>query len=106
MALLVETQLGVRAEIPSLMRKIFDIYGAIGGRIGSDAGSWTSVFVAASPEMKEQSGTYFQRVAEAGWQSGKAKNMVFATKLEDWTREEMGKKAGLNELERDREELC
>lgn len=92
MVLLLETELGVRAEIPSLMRKIFDIYGAIGGRIGSDAGSWMSVFVAASPEMKnEQSGTYFQRVAEAGWQSGKAKNMVLATKLEDWTREEMAK---------------
>lgn len=89
---LVESQLGVRAEIPSVMKKLFDVYGALGGRIDSDTGSWTSVFCAASPRMrKEQSGTYFQRVAEAGWQSGMAKNMVLAAKLEDWTAEKMKK---------------
>ena len=89
---LVESQLSVRAETPILLKMVFVVYSAIGGRIDADTGSWTSVFCAASPEMrKEQSGTYFQRIAEAGWQSGMAKDMVLAAKLEEWTREEMKK---------------
>ncbi|KAI9036581.1 uncharacterized protein KD926_001655 [Aspergillus affinis] len=89
---LVESRLGERAEFPVLLRKLFEIYGALGGRVNADTGSWTSLFCVASPAMKrEQSGTYFQRIAEAGWQSGMAKDTVLAERLENWTREVMAK---------------
>lgn len=73
------------------------IYGKLGGRIDGDTGSWTSLFCVTSPEMKKkQSGTYFQRIAEAGWQSGMAKDMALAAKLEEWTQAEMKKEGWLN----------
>ena len=40
---------------------------------------------------KEQSGMYFERIAKAGSQSSKAKDMVLAAKLEEWTKELMRK---------------
>lgn len=89
---LVKSQIGARAEFPKAIKMAVEVYGALGGRMEADKGSWTSVFCAASPEMrKEQSGTYFQRIAEAGWQSGMAKDMDLAAKLEEWTKEEMRK---------------
>ena len=58
----------------------------------TDTGAWTSVYCAASPEMKrEQSGSYFERIAKAGTQSCKAKDMALAAKLEEWTKELMAK---------------
>jgi hypothetical protein len=39
----------------------------------------------------EQSGTYFERIAKKGSQSGLAKDMILAAKLEDWTKNEMKK---------------
>ena len=87
---LVATQLAVRAQTAAVWKLIIAGYSALGGMADADSGSWTSVFCAASSEMREeQSGTYFQRMAEAGWQSGMAKDMVLAAKLEEWTREEM-----------------
>lgn len=63
----------------------------------ADRGSWTSVFCAASPDFKkEQSGTYFVRIAKKGWESGNAKNMELAKKLENWTKELMGKEGWVN----------
>ena len=89
---LVKSQLGERAEISKPLRAILEVYGAMGGRINADKGSWTSVFCAASPEMRmEQSGTYFQRLAEAGWQSSMSKNIALTAKLEEWTEEAMKK---------------
>lgn len=89
---LVESQLGVGAEMSAPLRAFFAVIGVMGARVGGDKGSWTSVFCIASPEMtKEQSGTYFQRIAEAGWQSRLAKDMTLAEKLEEWTAEEMKK---------------
>lgn len=89
---MVESQIGDRAVVPSVARMLFNVYGALGGRYDGDTGSWTSVFCAASPEMRrEQSGTYFQRIAEAGWQSGMAKDLVLAERLEEWTKREMKK---------------
>ncbi|KAI8676329.1 hypothetical protein NCS56_00520300 [Fusarium sp. Ph1] len=89
---LVDSQIGDRAEFPPLMRQFFSVFGALGGRVDGDKGAWTSVFCVASPEMKEsQSGTYFQRIAEAGWQSRLAKDEKLAEKLEEWTKEEMRK---------------
>ena len=95
---LVESQLAVRAELPVLLKVLIAPYKAIGGRIDADRGSWTSVFCAASPAMsKEQSGAYFQRIADsAGWQSGMAKDVALAATLEEWTREEMQKKGWVN----------
>lgn len=61
----------------------------------ADKGSWTSLFCAASRDMKaEQSGTYlenFRRFGEPWWQSGAAKDEKLAERLEEWTREAMRK---------------
>jgi NAD(P)-dependent dehydrogenase (short-subunit alcohol dehydrogenase family) len=89
---LVESNLGTRAETPKIMSTIISILGAMGGRVNADKGSWTSVFCAASPQMKkEQSGEYFQRIAEPGWQSKMAKDVKLADELETWTRKAMEK---------------
>ncbi|MCJ1376985.1 hypothetical protein MMC17_000075 [Xylographa soralifera] len=89
---LVETQLSARAETPMAWKMMIAVAGAVGLKADADMGSWTSAFCAASPKMrKEQSGTYFQRIAEAGWQSGMAKDMVLAAKLEAWTGKVMKK---------------
>jgi hypothetical protein len=58
--------------------------------VDTDTGSWTSLFCAASSEMKSaQSGTYFQRVADAGWQSSNAKDVTLAEDLEKWTKKKV-----------------
>ncbi|KAI3329864.1 NAD(P)-binding protein [Ustulina deusta] len=61
----------------------------------ADKGSWTSLFCAASGDMKaEQSGTYFeifQRFGEPRWQSGAAKDGMLAERLEQSTGEVMRK---------------
>jgi len=90
---LVESNLGVRAEFPGWFRAVLGVYHVFGGRaMDADKGSWTSAFCAASPEMsREQSGTYFERIAKAGWQSGMAKNAELAARLEEWTMEVMKK---------------
>ena len=55
-----------------------------------DTGCRTSVFCAASPDMKaEQSGRYFVQIAKLGAESAIANDMELATKLEDWTKAEM-----------------
>lgn len=88
---LVKSELGGRAKIPLIMRLAIAPYRAIGGEMDADTGSWTSVFCAASPEMKkEDCGGYFQRIADPrGWQSNMAKDLNLAMKLEDWTKEVM-----------------
>jgi NAD(P)-dependent dehydrogenase (short-subunit alcohol dehydrogenase family) len=89
---LVESNLGVAAEIPIVAKLLVELFAAAGSRVDGDKGSWTSVFCAASPQMKkEQSGTYFQRIAEAGWQSSSAKNAALSVELETWTEREMKK---------------
>ncbi|KAJ4009646.1 hypothetical protein NW752_009233 [Fusarium irregulare] len=66
----------------------------------ADKGSWNSLYCAASPDMKaEQSGQYleiYHRFGEPWWESGFAKNADLAKKLEDWTRETMGKEGWVN----------
>ena len=88
---LVDSQLGARAQLPRWFRILIAPYAAFGGRIDGDKGAWTSVFCAASPEMKsENSGAYFQRIADpSGWQSSMAKNAELATELEEWTRKKL-----------------
>ncbi|KAH8895303.1 NAD(P)-binding protein [Thozetella sp. PMI_491] len=93
----VKTEIGSHAEISGLLKGLVAIYGSMGGAFSSDKGSWTGLFCVASPDMKkEQSGTYFQRIAEAGWESESAKNIDLAEKLERWTEEQMGKEGWLN----------
>jgi hypothetical protein len=88
---LVESQLAGRAEGAALAA-ILAVLKFFGEYTDADTGSWTSVFCVASPAMKsEQSGTYFERIAKKGSQSGLAKDMVLAAKLEDWTKSEMKK---------------
>lgn len=89
---LVESNLGQHADFPLWVKWTADLYAKLGGRMHPDKGSWTSVFCVASPQMKsDQSGVYFQRIAEVGWQSKLAKDATLAEKLEDWTKTEMEK---------------
>jgi hypothetical protein len=79
------------------MKITFVIAGSLGIQQDTDTGARTSIFCAASPGMKaEQSGTYFQQIAGAGWQSCAAKDMDLAAKLEDWTKVEMAKGNWIN----------
>lgn len=88
---LVESQLEGRVE-SGAQRGLLKVFHFFGGYTDGDTGAWTSVFCAASPDMKkEQSGTYFERIAKAGWQSPSAKSMVLAERLEKWTQERMKK---------------
>ena len=88
---LVESQLEGRVEGAG-QRALLRAFHFFGLYMDTDTGAWTSVFCAASPEMKrEQSGTYFERIAKAGTQSCKAKDMALAAKLEEWTKELMAK---------------
>jgi NAD(P)-dependent dehydrogenase (short-subunit alcohol dehydrogenase family) len=87
---LVATQIGRAVDWPRVLTVAVKVYSSLGGRIDADTGAFTSLFCIASPQMKrEQSGTYFQRVAEPGWQSGMAKNTVLSDGLEEWTAAEM-----------------
>ncbi|KAH8650580.1 hypothetical protein BGZ60DRAFT_436924 [Tricladium varicosporioides] len=86
---LVKSQLALSSESSSY-RKMGPVLAFLGFQADGDTGSWTSLFCVASPEMKpKQSGTYFQRIASAGWSSSNAKNMDLAGRLEDWTKTEM-----------------
>lgn len=90
---LVKSNLGTRAELPAFMKALIAPYRWVGGDIDADQGAWTSLFCAASPAMRrEDCGKYWQRLADPnGWQSGLAKDVKLAGKLEEWTREEMRK---------------
>ena len=95
---LVDSNIGAQAQLPLLMKIAIAPYRALGGAFDGDKGAWTSVFCAASPEMKkEHSGAYFQRIADPkGWQSAMAKDVALAEELEDWTAKEMKKGGWIN----------
>lgn len=79
-------------EMPLYMKVAIVVLNAFGGICGSDEGAWTSVFSVSSPEMKpQQSGTYMTRIVKPGYESGKAKDLKLALKLEEWTQKEMEK---------------
>ncbi|KAI5859494.1 NAD(P)-binding protein [Durotheca rogersii] len=91
---LVETNLATSAEESgSRVTSVFSVLRMLGLMWPADKGSWTSLFCAASPDMKaEQSGAYFdifRRFAEPSWQSGAAKDGELAKRLEEWTGELM-----------------
>ncbi|MCJ1388475.1 hypothetical protein MMC18_001322 [Xylographa bjoerkii] len=97
---LVETNLAtsVGESGPGMMR-VFSILRMFGLLWPADKGSGTSLFCAASRDMKaEQSGTYceiFRRFGEPRWQSGAAKNGKLAERLDEWTREVMRKEGSV-----------
>ncbi|KAK8073429.1 hypothetical protein PG994_004328 [Apiospora phragmitis] len=73
----------------------FSLFRMLGMMLPADKGAWTSLFCVAGPDMKaQQSGGYFEihgRFGEPCWQSGAAKDVQLAEKLEAWTGETMGK---------------
>jgi NAD(P)-dependent dehydrogenase (short-subunit alcohol dehydrogenase family) len=90
---LVSTNIGTQAELPFWMRMLILPLQMTGQAWDADKGSWTNLYCVASPDMKkEHAGVYFERIAKPnGWQSGKAKDMELARKLEEWTASEMRK---------------
>ena len=92
----VETNIATSVgESGSSMMSVFSALRMLGLMLPAEKGSWTSLFCAASQDMKaEQSGAYldiFRRCMEPGWQSGAAKDEQLAERLEDWTKEMMRK---------------
>ncbi|KAB8269319.1 hypothetical protein BDV30DRAFT_229926 [Aspergillus minisclerotigenes] len=89
---LVETNLATSVEDSgSGMTCVFSVLRMFGLMWSADKGSWTSLFCAASQDMKaEQSGTYleiFRRFGEPRWQSDMANDWKLVERLEEWTRE-------------------
>lgn len=92
----VETSLATPVkESGSSVMTIFSALRIFGFTYPADKGSWTSLFLAASRDMKaEQSGGYFEihgRLGEPWWQSSAAKDGKLAERLEEWTGEVMRK---------------
>ncbi|KAH7350319.1 hypothetical protein BKA66DRAFT_541459 [Pyrenochaeta sp. MPI-SDFR-AT-0127] len=93
---LVETNLATSvSESGSGMMSVFSVLRIFGLMWSADKGSWSSLFCAASPDMKaEDSGTYseiFRRFGEPKWLSSAAKDESLAERLEEWTREAIRK---------------
>ncbi|KAI0426532.1 hypothetical protein F5Y09DRAFT_318560 [Xylaria sp. FL1042] len=93
---IVETNLAAAVgEEGSAMLGVFNVVRKLGFMFTADKGSWTSLFLAASPDMKaEQSGAYCEihgRFGEPWWQSSAAKDEKLAERLEEWTSEVMRK---------------
>ena len=89
---LVKSGIGKSEEFPVMMRTAAHILGMFGIWWDNDRGSWTSLYCAASQDMTaDQCGTYFQRIAERGWDTKSAKDPELADKLQQWTDKEMVK---------------
>ncbi|KAE8317925.1 hypothetical protein BDV41DRAFT_561102 [Aspergillus transmontanensis] len=93
---LVETNLAASVgDSGSGMMCVFSVLRMFGLMWSADKGSWTSLFCAASHDMKaEQSGTYleiFRRFGEPRWQSDMANDWKLIERLEEWTGEAMRK---------------
>ncbi|KAK2783608.1 hypothetical protein FQN52_009535 [Onygenales sp. PD_12] len=93
---IVETNLAASVvESGSGMVGVFSVLRVFGWIWPADKGSWTSLFCAASRDMKaEQSGMYleiFRRWGEPRWLSGAARDENLAERLEEWTGEVMRK---------------
>jgi NAD(P)-dependent dehydrogenase (short-subunit alcohol dehydrogenase family) len=94
---LVKSGLGSKTE-SSWWKVSGVIWKVLGISQDGDTGCRTSVFCAASLDMKaEQSGRYFVQIAKLGSETATAKDMDLAAKLEDWTKAAMKKENGLTE---------
>jgi len=93
---LVETNLATSVgQSGSSMMRILPALRMFGMVWPADKGSYTSLFLVASRDMKaEQSGSYCEisrRLMEPRWQSSAAKDAKLAERLEEWTRTVMRK---------------
>lgn len=90
---LVKSSLGTNAEIPLVMRAAVVVARCCGLEMDTDMGAWTSLHCVAGKDMtSEESGCYFQRVADReGWQSGWARDEGLRVRLEEWTGKVMGR---------------
>ncbi|KFA47937.1 hypothetical protein S40293_09130 [Stachybotrys chartarum IBT 40293] len=80
-------------EAPLVMKVLTHCVDSFGGRWPADKGAWTSVFCAASPQMKkEDSGAYYERIAKVVKPGAMARDLNLAEKLDVWTRQEMESK--------------
>lgn len=91
---LVETNLANNSEFTGFLKWSIATLRFLGAMADADKGGWTSVYCAASPDMKKtDSGAYYQRMADSGgWRSFAAKDPALAKKLDVWTNEEMKKR--------------
>jgi NAD(P)-dependent dehydrogenase (short-subunit alcohol dehydrogenase family) len=91
---LVSTNLTASTEASSVT-KVISVVKMLGLFYSAEKGAGTSLFGAASPEMKkEQSGTYFEvhgRWGEPTRLTGPAKDEKLGERLDKWTRETMRK---------------
>ncbi|KAH6616848.1 putative carbonyl reductase [Boeremia exigua] len=85
----VKSELGVKADLPLYMSMAAMASRWLGAEFDTDRGSWTSLYCAASADMrKEESGKYFQRIADPnGKLSSSAKDEQLAADLEKWTKD-------------------
>jgi NAD(P)-dependent dehydrogenase (short-subunit alcohol dehydrogenase family) len=89
----VKSELGNKAEFSWWMKAMVPPARWMGLEVDADKGAWTSLFCVAAKEMKQEDcGKYWQRFADPnGWQSGLAKDLELAEKLDSWTKKEMEK---------------
>lgn len=95
----VQTNLTAATEKSVATRWIFPVLEWMGFMMGADKGSWTSVYQAAGPMKKGESGTYMEihgRWGEPWWESKAAKDAALAAKLEQWTAEKMDGEGWVN----------
>lgn len=90
-----ETTMG-GGDMPWYMNVGLRVFRLLGWMADTDTGTWTSLFCAASEEMRrEDSGGYFQEAAEAGPGNEYAESETLAEELESWTREVMEREGWL-----------
>ncbi|KAK8102453.1 hypothetical protein PG984_015599 [Apiospora sp. TS-2023a] len=92
---LVETNLADGVDASANMNGVLYVLRKLRMIWPADKGAGSNLFCVASAEMKpQQSGTYidvFKRFGEPWWQSGLAKDMDLAQRLEEWTSARMKK---------------
>lgn len=68
------------------------LFMTLGAGVDADTGAWTSLYCVAGQQMtREESGTYFERIAKPGCENGYAKDIELARRVEAWTETEMRK---------------
>ncbi|KAL2065814.1 hypothetical protein VTL71DRAFT_3484 [Oculimacula yallundae] len=90
----VETNLATAVE-GSTFSTAVSVMRCLGLMYSAEKGAWSSLFCVAGTDMtKEQCGGYIDvhgRLGEPWWVSGKAKDERLAEKLEEWSKETMGR---------------
>lgn len=96
---LVDTNLADGVDMNKAGKFLFVAMRYMGVYYTADKASWTSVYCVASPDMKpKESGEYMEihkRLGEPKRLSASAKSEQLAERLEEWTRDTMGKEGWL-----------